>query len=178
MRRLLVVLLVISCGVLTASAIASFSPGVGNGDGDRPRTSPCPEGQALVGFRGGVGTSPGGLRVVGRIGAICERKSPRRLIGNLGAGKTRTERHECPFPMVAMGIRAHAGDLVDRVRLICRERKDGKLVGRERVTGSMGGGGGDPYKVRCPPGDYATGFAGSLLSDRKVPDFLRLRCAG
>ena len=179
MRRLLVLLLAISCGVYAATAMAGFSDGVGNGEGDRARASSCPKGQALVGFHGGEG-HPFGLKVVGRIGATCEHGSARTIgkLGTPGHGRrTRTEYHWCPYGTVAIGMRARAGDLVDRVRLICKEislRRE--LTGETRLTGSMGGSGGEKKTVRCRPGEYATGFVGSLRGDRDVPDFLKLRC--
>ena len=181
MRRLLLLLVVVSCGVGAATALASFSKGIGPGGAENQAASGCPDGQALVGFYGGAGKLGEGKRVVGRIGAICQRTTVRRRIGSMGLrgdGRTATVRRRCPDGAVAIGIRGRAGELVDRVRLVCQAMNlDGDLSGSTRSTRSIGGRGGTPADADCPGKQHATGFDGAFESKRKAVNFLRLRCS-
>jgi hypothetical protein len=123
------------------------------------------------------------MKLVGRIRAVCAQGGRRNTIGGLGAAgddrRTPNEVHRCPRRTRAVGMRARGGELVDRVRLICRRfNRSGEPTGSRRYTGAIGGRGGTARSLMCPRGEYATGFAGSLRrGDTDVIDWLRLSCA-
>jgi hypothetical protein len=183
--------LFLACALLApAGAAASQSPGIGTSTGEETRSSRCPGAQALVGFVAAPGLLFGNV-IVGRVHALCAAvpgffSSPQLVvdahIGNLGGRghgeRTRLERHRCPHGYVATGIMGRAGDLVDRLRLMCH-RLDGenRRIGPVAYTGRTGGDGGRLSIVRCPRREYATGITGTVRTgESDVVDFLRLDC--
>lgn len=188
-RSTLVILLAFAL-LAPAGTLAAQSPGIGTSTGEDTRSSRCPGEQALVGFVAGPGILFGNT-IIGRVHALCAPvpgffSSPQLTvdahIGNLGSRghgtRTRLERHRCPHGQVATGILGRAGDLVDRLRLICqRLDHENRRSGPRAYTGATGGTGGKLAVVNCPRREFATGLTGTVRTgEDDVVDFLRLDC--
>jgi hypothetical protein len=183
MVRHLLVVTALACALINSGAAASVSPGVGNSTGGVADSSSCRHGGALVGFVGAPALLFGNL-IVGRVRAICAPppglfSSPQRIVSaSIGTLGTQTRRHRCPDGMVVTGLLARAGDLVDRLRMMCRTLDfEQQRKGPISFTSATGGHGGKMAIVQCPRREYATGFLGDVRrGNDDVIDFLQLNC--
>lgn len=144
-----------------------------------PFTDTCPEGQALVGFRGYLTSPSVGLILVGAVQAVCASlslggSSPKRLTTGAGAtlpmrGTSQTSfwTQMCPSDQVVVGFAGRSGADLDQVAFECAPwTAPADVVGAPLARGAVvtlapaGGDGGSPYIDGCPAGQLARGSTG------------------
>ncbi|MBT8405229.1 MAG: hypothetical protein KJP18_15300 [Gemmatimonadetes bacterium] len=165
-------ILVAALAALTVPGLAAPGPVAAQADrlarvgehqlGSKSATLACPGGSVLVGLQIRAGTYVDGFQLrcaePSRSGLGRHFEGPRlfglNLAGGLPGISSRTATAVCPRNHVLAGIKARAGDWVDRIMSIrCIEYRRTSVTYRDV---GMGGTGGRVHRAYCQPGDAVT----------------------
>ncbi len=147
----------------------------------------CPPGQVIRGFFGragayvdSVGIHCGELRLSrsGTSYSVTVRAAVNRPAGGGGGGYTL----DCPAGYAVSGIRGRAGNVIDRVGIVCRQVRVSGSIGSYRVSavnardrGSVGGNGGTPLAYDCRGTRLDTGGSPFVNALRLVCETVQIR---
>ncbi len=165
-------------GSMAVDPVGDAATGQQGGDGGRPFADLCPEGEAVIGYRGYLAVPPG-LTIVGVIQTMCGSLSlnpsspgqvtttegpvsPERGASQEGGAWMRT----CPANEVVVGFVGRSGRYLDQVAFECAawtlDPDAGGMfaMGTPATLEAAGGDGGSPYEASCPSGQLARGSFG------------------